>query len=238
MLSQLRWLRSESMSISSSSIMEKLATCTNQVTAISRGSYWKTARSELYVYTFVFTLNWESSSSPTVEGPGSFSLVSALLRISSMSISYGGIRTMLHECISEQSFDSALISFSTLLHTWGSCSSPSGSLKSSSAPNFRMEDSSSLLNGAELYVVKHTNVEVNQELHSTDEITLIDPKWWIKNNYVNDMTCQYYVCQHIWFKEVDKQKRERQWSGLPGGSSAGVEDSFPCRVHPLDDQVV
>lgn len=60
-----------------------------------------------------------------------------------------------------------------------------------------MEDSSSLLNGAELYVVKHTNVEVNQELHSTDEITLIDPKWWIKNNYVNDMTCQYYVCQHI-----------------------------------------
>lgn len=36
-------------------------------------------------------------------------------------------------------------------HTCGSCSSPSGSLKSSSAPNFRMADNSSLLNGAELH---------------------------------------------------------------------------------------
>lgn len=34
-----------------------------------------------------FTLNWESNSSPTVEGPGSFSLVSARFRISSISIS-------------------------------------------------------------------------------------------------------------------------------------------------------
>lgn len=34
--------------------------------------------------------------------------------------------------------------------TWGSCSSPSGSLKSSSAPNFNMADNSSLLKGVEL----------------------------------------------------------------------------------------
>lgn len=33
------------------------------------------------------TLNWERSSSPTVRGPGSFSCVSALFKISSMSIS-------------------------------------------------------------------------------------------------------------------------------------------------------
>lgn len=37
----------------------------------------------------------------------------------------------------------------TLL-TWGSCSSPSGSLKSSSAPNFKIADNSSLLKGVEL----------------------------------------------------------------------------------------
>lgn len=41
-----------------------------------------------------FTLNWDSSSSPTVEGPGSFSLVSARLRISSMSISYRAQQSM------------------------------------------------------------------------------------------------------------------------------------------------
>lgn len=38
--------------------------------------------------------------------------------------------------------------------TWGSCSSPSGSLKSSSAPNFKMADNSSLLKGVELKLEK------------------------------------------------------------------------------------
>lgn len=39
---------------------------------------------------------------------------------------------------------------SVFFFTWGSCSSPSGSLKSSSAPNFKMADNSSLLKGVEL----------------------------------------------------------------------------------------
>lgn len=42
----------------------------------------------MHIIIIIFTLNWESNSSPTVDGPGSFSLVSALLRISSISISY------------------------------------------------------------------------------------------------------------------------------------------------------
>lgn len=42
---------------------------------------------KLILSCFYSTLNWESNSSPTVEGPGSFSLVSARFRISSISIS-------------------------------------------------------------------------------------------------------------------------------------------------------
>lgn len=42
---------------------------------------------KLILSSFNSTLNWDSNSSPTVEGPGSFSLVSARFRISSISIS-------------------------------------------------------------------------------------------------------------------------------------------------------
>lgn len=47
--------------------------------------------------------------------------------------------------------------FEQVFLTCGSCSSPSGSLKSSSAPNFKMADNSSLLKGVELKSGKTNN---------------------------------------------------------------------------------
>jgi hypothetical protein len=49
----------------------------------------------------------------------------------------------------------------TIFLTWGSCSSPSGSLKSSSAPNFKMADNSSLLKGVELQRGKTKTLNIN-----------------------------------------------------------------------------
>ena len=98
-------------------------------------------------------------------------------------------------------------------HTCVSSSSSSASLNSSSAPNFRIELSSSLLNG----------------LPELKRLVCSEHIWTIHNFTSNAFTVQSNLCQHT---NITKPKI------LPNGWACPVEHSPTGGVHALNDKVV